>query len=75
MRNLFWTMFLPVLLLLGCGGDFVRKPTKTTSNPSGGAYYLVCDPALISGAIGEMAPWRAYWFKAGVECDLIMPAP
>jgi len=45
MRNLFWTMFLPVLLLLGCGGDFARKPSKTTSNPSGGAIDY-CAPGL-----------------------------
>ncbi|MGC8862607.1 MAG: beta strand repeat-containing protein, partial [Armatimonadota bacterium] len=42
---------------------------------SGGAYYLVCDPSVIPAAVGELKPWRAYWFKALVECDLVLPAP
>lgn len=42
---------------------------------AGGAYYVVCDPTVIAGAVGEMVPWRAYWVRASVECDLIVPAP
>lgn len=42
---------------------------------TGGAYYLVCDPSIIPGAVGEMAPWRAYWFRALVDCELILPPP
>ncbi|MGQ9454477.1 MAG: proprotein convertase P-domain-containing protein [Armatimonadota bacterium] len=42
---------------------------------TGGAYYLVYDPSIIPGAIGEMVPWRAYWFRALVDCELILPPP
>ena len=51
------------------------QPDPDPNNTAGGAYYLVCDPAVIAGATGEMAPWRAYWFKTNVECDLVLPAP
>jgi subtilisin-like proprotein convertase family protein len=42
---------------------------------SGGEYYLVYDPAIIPGSVGELKPWRAYWFRALVDCDLILPPP
>jgi subtilisin-like proprotein convertase family protein len=49
------------------------RPDPTSA--ARGAYYLVCDPAVIAGATPEMAPWQAYWIKTTVACDLILPAP
>lgn len=39
------------------------------------AYYVVTDKAGVSGAQGYLQPWQAYWFVAGVDCDLILPPP
>ena len=46
-----------------------------TSSASGGEYYLICDQSVISSAISDMAPWKAYWFRSYVDCDMIIPAP
>lgn len=42
---------------------------------STGAYYLVYDQTILPEAVGNLAPWQAYWVYADKECDLIMPAP
>ncbi len=55
--------------------DYAWGWKPDASSAAGGAYYLVCDPTLIPGAVGELAPWRAYWFRALVDCDLILPPP
>jgi hypothetical protein len=40
-----------------------------------GSYYLVYDAPVASDENGHLAPWQAYWIRATVECDLILPAP
>ncbi|MDH7601929.1 MAG: Ig-like domain-containing protein, partial [Armatimonadota bacterium] len=55
--------------------DYAWGWQPDAESSSGGAYYLVCDPSLIPGSVGELAPWRAYWFRALVDCDLILPPP
>ena len=55
--------------------DYAWGWQPDASSSAGGAYYLVYDPTVIPGAVGEMKPWRAYWFRALVECDLVLPAP
>ncbi|MHB9036144.1 MAG: hypothetical protein ACYC64_05720, partial [Armatimonadota bacterium] len=44
-------------------------------NSTAGAYYLVYDKTVLSNATGSLSPWQAYWVKAELECDLILPAP
>lgn len=45
-----------------------------TSGSVAGAYYLVTDQT-VSGATTKLQPWQAYWIKAQVNCDLLIPAP
>jgi len=35
----------------------------------------VYDTGLASGVEGWLKPWNGYWFKAVVDCELILPAP
>jgi len=60
---------------LGWLKDYAWGWEPDTASSAGGAYYLVADPSVISGATSDMVPWRSYWIKADVECDLILPAP
>ena len=47
----------------------------SSEDPLTGAYYLVCDPEMFPGAVGQLDPWRAFWIKSNVECSLVLPAP
>ncbi len=60
---------------LGWIKDYAWGWQPNSSSAAGGAYYLVADPSIITGAVGEMAPWHAYWVKANIACDLVLPAP
>lgn len=60
---------------LGWIKDYAWGWRPDPASSARGAYYLVCDPAVITGATPEMAPWQAYWIKTTVACDLILPAP
>jgi hypothetical protein len=44
-----------------------------TYEPSIGNYKLV--DATRSGADRTMRPWRGYWFKSNVSCQLVIPGP
>ena len=45
------------------------------ANPYTGAYYLVWDPLLKPGVANRLEPWQAFWIKARLECNLILPPP
>ncbi len=40
-----------------------------------GEYYLVADTSEVTGAVGQLDPWRGYWIRAKMACDLRLPAP
>ncbi len=50
-------------------------PNPTTANPYNGAYYLVADPTVATGAVDSLEPWQAYWVRAYRDCELILPPP
>lgn len=39
------------------------------------SYYLVADTSEITGAVGQLAPWRGYWIRAKMACSLRLPPP
>jgi hypothetical protein len=45
------------------------KPDNT------GSYVLVYDSRIIPNVSNTLEPWHGYWFKANVDCDLILPPP
>ncbi len=55
--------------------NFAWGWSQDAADPDTGAYYLVCDPDLIEGAVGQMDPWQGYWIRALKTCDLILPPP
>lgn len=40
-----------------------------------GKYYLVSSGTRYPDSTTSLQPWEAYWIWAGLECDLILPAP
>ena len=55
--------------------DYLWGWEQSSSNPLTGSYVLIYDTELFSGVEGWMKPWTGYWFKALVDCELILPAP
>lgn len=59
----------------GWVGDYAWGWTPNSDLAAGGEYYLVYDNSILSDAVGELAPWQAYWIFANYNCELILPAP
>ncbi|MGC8863134.1 MAG: vWA domain-containing protein, partial [Armatimonadota bacterium] len=55
--------------------DYLWGWEQSSSNPLSGSYVLIYDAGLLPGVEGWMKPWTGYWFKALVDCELILPAP
>ncbi|MCX8052259.1 MAG: VWA domain-containing protein [Armatimonadetes bacterium] len=59
----------------GWCADYLWGWKQSSSNPTTGEYVLVYDTGLVPGVEGWIKPWAGYWFKANVDCELILPPP
>jgi hypothetical protein len=60
---------------LGWISDYAWGWKQNADDPYTGEYQLVYDRTLVTGNEGVLLPWRAYWIRANVACDLILPHP
>jgi len=60
---------------LGWVSDYAWGWKQNADDPYTGEYQLVYDSTLVTDNVGVLLPWRAYWIKANVACDLILPHP
>jgi len=54
--------------------DYAIGWQQNPANPLTGEYYPIANDTS-EGVYNYMAPWRAVWIKAFVECDLLFPPP
>ena len=59
----------------GWCADYLWGWEQSSSNPLTGSYFVVYDTGVASAVEGWLKPWSGYWFKALVDCELILPAP
>ncbi len=53
--------------------DYAWGWQQDVNDPNTGSYVLIYDANLIPGIRNTLEPWKGYWIKANVECDLILP--
>jgi len=53
--------------------DYAWGWQQDPADPNRGNYVLIYDASLIPGIGNQLEPWKGYWIKANVECDLILP--
>ncbi|MDW8320420.1 MAG: hypothetical protein RMM08_03560, partial [Armatimonadota bacterium] len=53
--------------------DYAWGWQQDANDPSRGSYVLIYDASLIPGIRNTLEPWKGYWIKANVECELILP--
>ncbi|MCS6829481.1 MAG: hypothetical protein NZ749_02445, partial [bacterium] len=53
--------------------DYAWGWQQDANDPSRGSYVLIYDASLIPGIRNTLEPWRGYWIKANVECEVILP--
>ncbi|MGC8783251.1 MAG: CARDB domain-containing protein [Armatimonadota bacterium] len=53
--------------------DYAWGWQQDANDPNRGSYVLIYDANLIPGIRNTLEPWKGYWIKANVECELILP--
>lgn len=53
--------------------DYAWGWQQDLNDPNRGSYVLIYDANLIPGIRNTLEPWKGYWIKANVECELILP--
>lgn len=53
--------------------DYAWGWQQDANDPNRGSYVLIYDANLIPGIQNTLQPWKGYWIKANVECELILP--
>ncbi len=53
--------------------DYAWGWQQDSGDPNRGSYVLIYDASLIPGIQNTLQPWKGYWIKANVECELILP--
>lgn len=52
--------------------DYAWGWQQDTNDPNTGSYVLIYDANLIPGVSNRLEPWKGYWLKANVECELLL---
>lgn len=55
--------------------DFAWGWQQNPDNSSSGRYVLIHDSSVIPGIANQLEPWKGYWVKANVGCELVFPPP
>ncbi|MEJ5252448.1 MAG: CARDB domain-containing protein [Armatimonadota bacterium] len=53
--------------------DYAWGWQQDASDPNTGSYVLIYDASLIPGVRNTIEPWKGYWIRANVECELLLP--
>lgn len=53
--------------------DYAWGWQQDANNPNLGSYVLIYDANLIPGIRNTLEPWKGYWIKVNMECELILP--